>query len=72
MYQNLIGIYILKCYNRNIKTYMELMQAMKKHIDKYKLSIYILSTIIPIIVALIGLIKGGFAPFGNENVLGAS
>lgn len=48
------------------------MQAMKKHIDKYKLSIYLLSTIIPIIVALIGLIKGGFAPFGNENVLGAS
>ena len=48
------------------------MQAMKKHINKYKLSIYILSTIIPIIVALIGLIKGGFAPFGNENVLGAS
>ncbi len=45
---------------------------MKKHIDKYNLSIYLLSTIIPIIVALIGLIKGGFAPFGNENVLGAS
>ena len=38
---------------------------------KKNLFIYITATIIPIIIALIGLVSGEFAPFGKNNILSA-
>ncbi len=36
---------------------------------KQKLFIYLAAFILPAVIALIGLISGGFAPFGNKDVL---
>ena len=44
---------------------------MKKNKLKATFFLYIISTIIPIIVTIIGLLAGNFAPWGTKNVLSA-
>ncbi len=47
-------------------------QHSKKSLDKKALRLYILSFLVPFIVAIVGLVMGGFAPFGSKDIMTAS